>query len=551
MKYIQIVLMVLSLFLSSCDYLDYDEKDYLLQEDIYSDLERVNSALTGIYVALPSGFNQEGGAMLASASDDAVFAQDASSIHKYFNGAWGPAQTLDSKWSYFTAIRRANRLLEEVEKYQYEDRLYDKDPVYDVLMEELERKKFEARTLRAFYYFELAKRYGDIPLILKTLTVEEANSVSKNSFQEIIDFVVSECTAAAPNLPLSYQNEREKETGRVTRGAALAIKAKALLYAASPLHNASNNQQAWRDAAQAAYEVIDLGQYSLNSNYSSVFNNYNANNRELILESREGPSNYFERTNFPVGYVGGQSGNTPTQNLVDAYEMKATGLAIDHPSSGYNPNNPYAGRDPRLAETVIYNGSNFKGQTVEVFEGGRNGSPLRYATETGYYLRKYVDQTINLEIPNVTQKEHTWVLFRYAEVLLNYAEAMNEAYGPEDPATFGMTALQAVNEIRARSSVSMPPFPSGMSKEEFRTKLRNERRVELAFEAHRFWDIRRWKIAEETTNIYKMEVTNTGSSFTYTKELLETRPFESKMYLYPIPFSETVVNPNMIQNAGW
>ncbi|WP_027137021.1 RagB/SusD family nutrient uptake outer membrane protein [Gaetbulibacter saemankumensis] len=550
MKYSIIVLLIFNLFLSSCDYLDYNEKDYLSQDDVFSDLDRVSGTLVGVYIGLPSGFTQVGGAMLASGSDDAVFVDDINLVNKYFNGSWSPSQPIDSKWGYYEVIRRANRFLEEVEKHEYEQHLYDKDPTYDVLMAELERKKYEARALRAFYYFELAKRYGDIPLITKVISIDEANTISRSSFQDVIAYVVSECDAVAPNLPTTYVGERLAETGRITRGAALAIKAKALLYAASPLHNPQGTTSAWVKAAEAAYDIIDLGVYSLNNNYSSVFNNYSNSNRELILERRQSPSNNFERINFPVGYVGGSSGNTPTQNLVDAYEMKATGLGVDQPGSGYNPNNPYAGRDPRLAETVIYNGSTFKGQTVEVYEGGRNGAPLRYASETGYYLKKYVDPTINLEAPNVTQKEHTWVLFRYAEVLLNYAEAMNEAYGPEDPSIFGKTARQAVNEVRSR--VGMPAFPSGMSKEEFRAKLRNERRVELAFEGHRFWDVRRWKIGPETTAIYKMDVQQNGTGgFIYTKELLTTRPFDPKMYLYPIPFSETVINPNMTQNPGW
>ncbi len=468
MKYSTILLIVMSLFLSSCEDLDYNEKSYLLQDDIYSDLDRVNSALTGIYGDLPSGFTQVGNAMLASGSDDAVFAVDASSVQRYFNGGWNAVQTLDSKWNNFASIRLANRFLEEVEKYTYEERLYDIDPVYDVLMAELERKKYEARVLRAFYYFELAKRYGDVPLFTKVLTTEEANTISRSSFKDVIAFIVDECNQAAPNLPINYATERGSETGRITRGAALAIKAKALLYAASPLHNREGALTLWQDAAQASFDIIDLRVYRLNRDYSDNFNNYSSRNRELILESRAGNSNFFERINYPVGYVGGSSGNTPTQNLVDAYEMQLTGLGINDATSGYEPTDPYSGRDPRFSATILHNGSTFKGETIEVFEGGRNGEPQTFATNTGYYLKKYVDETIILEEPNVNAKEHTWVLFRYAEVLLNYAEAMNEVYGPEVSGTFGMTALEAVNMVRSR--VRMPNFPSGLTKDSFRRK---------------------------------------------------------------------------------
>ncbi|MCM5664045.1 RagB/SusD family nutrient uptake outer membrane protein [Galbibacter mesophilus] len=549
MKYSTILILIITLSLGSCDYTDYNEKDYLLKDDIYSDLDRVKSALTGVYTDLPAGFTQVGQAMIASASDDAVFANDADPIHRYFNGAWSTSRPLDSKWNFYYPIRRANQLLDEVENYTYEERLYDKDPTYEVLMQELERYKYEARTLRAFYYFELAKRYGDIPFYTSVLTEEEANTIERTPFEEIIDFIVQECDSAAAVLPDSYIDQRDKETGRVTKGAAMAIKAKALLYAASPLHNESRSTEAWEKAAEAAYDIINSGTYSLLNNYSDVFNNYSNGNSELILERRQGNSNNFERINFPVGYVGGSSGNTPTQNLVDAYEMKDSGMNINDAGSGYDAANPYQGRDPRFEASILYNGATFKGQTIEVFNGGTNGAPQRYATPTGYYLKKYLIESINLEAPNVTEKEHTWVLFRYAEVLLNYAEAMNEAYGPESPGSFGMTALQAVNMVRARSG--MPDFPSGLSKDAFRTKLRNERRVELAFEGHRFWDIRRWEIGEQTNQIYKMEVTQEGNNFSYSKELLTTRNFEPKMYLYPIPFNETVINTNLTQNPGW
>jgi hypothetical protein len=175
---------------------------------------------------------------------------------------------------------------------------------------------------------------------------------------------------------------------------------------------------------------------------------------------------------------------------------------------------------------------------------------LRYATPTGYYLKKYVIEGINLEPPNVTQVEHTWVLFRYAEVLLNYAEAMNEAYGPEDAAGMGMTARAAVNEVRQRAG--MPDFPAGMTKEEFRSKLRNERRVELAFEGHRFWDVRRWMIGDQTTDIYGTTIGfNPFGGYTYEKTLVEEREFNDNMNLFPIPQTEIYKNPYLEQNPGW
>lgn len=550
MKQVIISLLFITMFLGSCEYLDYDEKTYLLKDDVYSDIERTRSALTGIYTALPSGFTQVGNAMLASACDEAVFANDADAVHKYYNGAWSAAQPLDSKWNLFVPIRRANRFLVEVDQQSYEDYLWDKDPTYETLMTEVERFKMEARALRAYYYFELAKRYGDVPLITTLLTEEEANQLSRTPFQEVIEFIVQECDSVAPHLPKNYADERLGETGRITQGAAMAIKARALLYAASPLHNPDNDVAAWQEAAEASISIIDSGLYSLSPSYSSVFNNYKQANPELILERRHSASNSFERINFPVGYVGGSSGNCPTQNLVDAYEMEETGLGIDEAGSGFDPVRPFQGRDSRLASSILYNGASWKGQVIEAYNGGANGQPLRYATPTGYYLKKYVIESINLEPPNVTQVEHTWVLFRYAEVLLNYAEAMNEVHGPEDAAGLSMTALAAVNEVRQRAG--MPEFPAGMTKDEFREKLRNERRVELAFEEHRFWDIRRWMIGDQTTEIYGVNIGwNPYGGNTYENAFVEERVFEEKMYLYPIPQAEIYKNSNLGQNPGW
>ena len=230
--------------------------------------------------------------------------------------------------------------------------------------------------------------------------------------------------------------------------------------------------------------------------------------------------------------------------------MKTNGLSISDPNSGYSPANPYANRDPRFALTILYNTSTFKSKAVECWIGGANAYPKTNATKTGYYLKKYVIESVSLDPNSTSTKQHTWVLFRYGEVLLNYAESMNEAYGPEDASGLGMTALQAVNLIRTRAK--MPVFPTGLTKDQFRLKLQNERRVEMAFEGQRFWDIRRWKIGSTTKNIYGMDITkNTDGTFNYTKKLVETRVYEDKMNLYPIPLSELYKNSNLKQNTGW
>jgi hypothetical protein len=550
MKRIRLISIVglLMFFMGSCNYLDYSEASYLHKEDVFSDWNRTQNFLADIYSSLPTGFNPIGGAMNESATDDAEFVLDYSSVQKFNDGSWSSILALDDQWTnMYSGIRSVNLFLNEVKGRTFDD--YKWIDTYADKMAQFNNYPQEARFLRAFFYFQLIERYGDVPLIKTVLTDTEANAVSPASYDEIVNCIVSECNEIIPLLPVTYVGfTSAQETGRVTRGAAMALKARTLLYAASPLHNPSGTAQKWIDAAKAAKDIINTSTYILEANYNNFLNNVTS--KELILERREGNQNYFERANFPIGYEGGNTGNCPTQNLVDAYEMKTNGLSISDPNSGYSPANPYANRDPRFALTILYNTSTFKSKPVECWIGGANAYPKTNATKTGYYLKKYVIESVSLDPNSTSTKQHTWVLFRYGEVLLNYAESMNEAYGPEDASTLGMTALQAVNLIRTRAK--MPVFPTGLTKDQFRTKLQNERRVELAFEGQRFWDIRRWKIGSTTKSIYGMDITkNTDGTFNYAKKLVESRVYEDKMNLYPIPLSEIYKNNKLKQNTGW
>lgn len=546
-----ITIMIPLLF--SCEYLDYNELDQYSEESIISEFSRVSNVLNNVYSYLPDGFLSIDGAMRSSASDDAEHEWDLSDIHKFNDGSWNAIVTLDANWSnFYSGIRTANIFLRDMANLTFDDIKWNDG--YDELMEEYALYPYEARFLRAYYYFELIKRYGNVPFILEVLTQEEANSVSASSFETILNFIVSECDAAAAQLPETHADVVSQDIGRVTKGTAMALKARALLYAASPLHNASGAQSKWIDAAEAAKDIIDelSARYTPLPAYTAIVNNMNS--KELIFERREAQSRSFEEANTAVGFIGGNTGTCPTQNLVDCYEMQATGLGINEAGSGYDAADPYTGRDPRLAATILYNGTTWRSLPVEIFNGGLNGPPKLHTTKTGYYLRKYLIESINLNPVNPSSDYHYWVLFRYAEVLLNYAEAMNEAYGPEaaGPAPLdNLTALQAVNIVRARTGVAMPPFPAGMSKDDFRTKLRNERRVELAFEDHRFWDIRRWKIGNQTTEIKGVDITDNGGVLTFTPKTVETRVWNDRMYLYPIPQSELFINSNLVQNTGW
>lgn len=547
-RYIILLVSVVSMtFLGGCEYLDYDESSYLLKEDVFEELSRTSKFLTNIYSQLPDDFSTIDGAMRSSGTDEAIHVNNLSNVRYFTDGTWSPIQTVDTKWDgMYSGIYNVNLFLKEIEGKTWDELKWNLD--YQELMAQFELYPYEARVLRAYFYFELFRRYGGVPLITSELTPEEANDVDRASAQDIVNFIVSECDAAMEILPETYSDlVGTPEHGRVTKGVAMALKARTLLYAASPLHNESNDLSKWDAAAKAADALLDLNLYTLESNYKDVVNN--GEGAELIFGIRQDESTSFEKANFPIAYEGGNTGTCPTQNLVDAYEMAATGLPITDENSGYDANFPFVGRDPRLVNTVIVNGSIWKGQVVEVWYGANNGAPKRNASLTGYYLKKYVIESVNIA-PVAAPKRHNWVLFRLGEVLLNYAEAMNEAAGgPENAGDYDRTALQAVNEVRLRAG--MPVFPAGMSQDEFRTKLRNERRVELAFEDHRFWDVRRWKIAPETNIKGITVVVNPFGGYVYGTKDVETRVWDEKMNLYPIPQGERFKNNKLGQNPGW
>jgi hypothetical protein len=537
---------VFATMMGSCDYLDYDEKSYLLKEDIFEEFTRTKKFLTNIYSKLPHDFNTVSGAMRSSGTDEAIHVNSLSNIIRFTDGSWSPLQTIDTQWgNMYSGIYSANIFLKEAEGKIWTELQWNQD--YDEIIEQFSLYSYEARFLRAYFYFELYRRYGGVPIVTTELTPEEANNVERATAEEVVNFIVAECDAVMSELPVTYVGlSSVSETGRATKGAAMALKARALLYNASPLHNPSNEILKWENAASASHDIIDANLYTLETSYSNVVNN--GTSTELIYSVRQGESVGFERANFPVGYEGGNTGTCPTNNLVNAYEMEDTGLPISDPNSGYDPIFPYLGRDARLKETVILNGSIFKSRLVELWYGGANAEPKPNASLTGYYLKKYVVESVNLN--PVSNKRHEWVLFRMGEVYLNYAEAMNHAMGgPEVAGTFTMTALDAVNMVRARAG--MPAFPSGMSQADFNTKLQNERRIELAFEDHRFWDVRRWKIAPETEIKGVSVVRNAFGGYLYQEIDVETRIWDQKMNLYPIPENEGFNNEKLVQNPGW
>ena len=558
MKKINILLSssIAALLLSSCNpILDREMMLTMTEKQALESYDVAQKRVNGLYTYLPNGFSPVGGAMMAAASDEAEYSVASSSVHMFNNGSWNPLNNPDNVWTYYyQGIRQATLFLETADQINMER--YKLDPQnqadYEMRMANIERWKYEARFLRAYFYSELVKRYGGVPLANELMDMDtDYRNIPRNTLQECIDFIVDECGQVAPHLPAVYQ---ASDMGRVTRGAALALKSRVLLYAASELFNnpvwaqgyerkdlislsGTDRQTRWENAAKAAGEVLwgaDVAEagYKLSGNYQSLFRSFSDN--EIVLVRRNGYDNSFEKSNYPIGADQATGGTAPSGNLVDAYET--TGgrtFSWKDPSMAARP---YENRDPRFAATIMPNNSTFQGRPVECWEGGADGPDKNNASRTGYYLLKYVDP--ELKLLQGQSAIHSWIIIRLGEIYLNYAEAMNEAYGPDGKGIYGKSAREAVNEVRGR--VGMPEVLAD-SKEEMREKIRHERRVELAFEDHRFWDVRRWMTAPDDLNapLKGVKVTRLSyNSFEYQSVEVESRSFKRSMYFYPIPQNE-------------
>lgn len=517
--------------------------------------------LSTVYSQMQNGHNRVGGDYLDAGTDDAISSSTTTSdVSKLATGAYSAASQVssDMQWAYFyTGIRSSTTFINNIEVVPLKDKLLNGVPMAKVW-------KSEARFIRALHYFELLKRYGGVPLMGDHVReLGEDLELSRNTFEECVNYIVSECDAIKDSLRY-YPIDNPDVNGHVaTKEAALALKARVLLYAASPLFNGGNidpnnsltgytsySIDRWKLAADAAKDFIDNNTYfSLVPDFSNVF--VAEKNSEVIFFRSGGENTNIEKNNGPVGFTGTNLGlgrTSPSQNLVDAFPM-INGKPITDAS--YDPNNPYTNRDPRLNKTILHNGSQWLNVAIETFEGGKQkpGGTIQQ-TKTSYYLRKFMG---NFEASdNYASTPHDWVIFRYAEILLNYAEAENEYTGPTTE------VYQILKDIRARAGIQaggdgMYGLPTGMTQDEMREMIHNERRIEFAFEEHRYWDIRRWRIAEDvfSTPVNGQVIVKSASTLNYNTVPVLTTVFNKKRYLYPIVFDEVVKNANMVQNPQW
>ena len=558
MKLDRIFLFILACLIpAACADLDYSEENTRDEEWTYEYFENgIKNMVFDLYAQVYNNeFENNSAYFLAGATDEAMYALETGAVNNYVNGGWSAANPYSRTWSKcYTAIADANMFLEKLAQADITSWQYNPD--YRIWVQQLELFPYEVRFLRAYFYFELLRSYGDVPLVTTTLTNAQANTITRTPADEIVKFIVEEIDEIAPYLPVSYVTEVNSEVGRATRGAALALKARTLLYAASPLFNPTNDRSRWAAAAEACKFILDNADaWGLKlSNYGSLWGHDAFYNPELIFGLGRGDFNSFEMANYPVGVENGSSGNCPTQTLVDQYEFQEGGQTFGERYPGsidLNAGDPYEGLDPRFALTVVKNGDEWptngsQKKAIETFNGGFNASPKYGATPTGYYLKKYVDGACVTTADNQTTRRHTWILFRLGEIYLDYAEAVFNATGSAKDATFGMTANEAINKLRNRPDIQMPEFTE--DGEAWVARYERERMVELAFENHRFWDVRRWKKGPQYFRT--IQVANISAGLQLTRTTV-SRQWDDKYYFYPIPQSELKKNPNLTQNAGW
>ncbi len=613
LKYILTVLSAATLLACQKDgagLLDKAESGDLTEERVFSSAKYTKEFLTDIYRRIPYGWDNN--VYLDAATDDGESRPWWGWVNTVHVGAYNPTSMPDKfkRWAdYYAAIRACNLFISKIDNVPL-------DPEQYMSSEDIRtRMKYEAVCLRAYYYAELVRWYGGVPIITKVLERNSPELYSKRAnLDEIKKFILAECDTAAAHLPA-------RETGidymRVTSGIAKAIKARLLLHLASPLFNGTTSgplspwswgnydANRWKEAADAAKSVIDhkdeVGApvYSLYvktepDNFFGVKNSYPGSGKAMgwyyvfilrksdemmLCYGKKNMTNELDKWQLPgaMQKAGDASYTLPTYNYAACFETKdgvpvyqtddygvplldGNGQFVVNPLSGFDPQKPYINRDSRFYHSLWYNGAMFSNVVFSPWraEDGSTGQEfLNGYAHTGLFLRKFMDpKNISLSNGVTGQTNHNFPLYRFVEMLLNYAEAINE-FLPDGASR--TEAIQVLDQIRARAD--MPGVQATFTKngwnvndqKQLRKFIRNERRIELAFEEHRFFDIRRWLIGEKTQKVvYEHDVLKkTNGAFEYKIKVWERRVFESKHNLLPLPQSEVNNNKNMQQNPGW
>ena len=592
---------LLGLGLTGCnDILDLTPKDQLSDAAVFTDPNLAQAFVNDMYRGMGHGLYE---IMLASISDETHFIHNyntepivKSIITSSDRGALEDGRYGHFNWANnFSRIRQTNIFLSKIDGTSFDAALK-------------QRMKGEAYFLRAYFYHNLMRMYGGVPLITKVYGLNDDFRVARHSFKETVDFIVANADSATALLPPSYSGA---DVGRATKGVALALKARVLLYAASDLYNyrvipsdspyigyttPQDRTALWRAAKNAAQAVMDLGTYSLfrptpasaqeaAQNYAALFlqqTSTEAIMSRFFLTTRDDGA-YPNRDNGPNGYHT-WGGNTPIQNLVDDYRM-ADGSKFDWNNPAHAAA-PYANRDPRFYGSILYDGAPWRQRpddvkkldaigVIQTFRQLRiidttmvaghpkvdttmvpgldtRDSPVENwnGAYSGYYIRKFIDPALNAQF---IRQQVPWIYFRYAEILLNYAEASIELNELGD-------AVNVLNQIRQRGG--MPLFSAGLGQAVLRDEYRNERRVEMAFEEQRFFDVRRWMIAPAVLskvaggiNVFldggNRADRTTWRNYRYVTDTIQARAWNNKMYFMPIRLDELNRNSLLKQNPGY
>ncbi|WP_444792833.1 RagB/SusD family nutrient uptake outer membrane protein [Saccharicrinis sp. GN24d3] len=624
MKTIRYILGLLTLvsILSSCgdDYLDPKVTTPYGDEFAYTLPGPVEGFLTNAYGAIPGQIDHYSGDFLDAATGDAVTNQYGSGVYALGGGKMSsvsnPIGIWDAAYSSFQWIH----LFQEKSADTATVKWWISDDVKDAT--ERTRLLGESYFLRAYWGMELLRVYGGVaesgevlgyPIVTKFVTEdqkEEVLNMPRNTYEECVLQILEDCDSAISILPMAYSGDDvilgKAHIGRATAAAAYVLKSRVATIAASPAYNTTNDLTKWERAAVLSQEAIDQANISYTAlTYTAVTTPNLATTPKDYLFRRYHNNNSLENRNLPPAFWGNGRTN-PSQNLVDAFPMD-NGYPITDPASGYDPQDPFSGRDPRLRNTVIYNGTNVEtggrglevaetvaeyivleadtteeddgaGNMVEViniisdtviYRKGIDSEGYDYrGSRTGYYLRKWISDKADM-LTNVNQKlnsEHMYPIIRGAEAIYNLAEASNEAVGPTG--IVPGCSLSAYDLIKYTRSASIglgstdPYLDAQMaSVDDFRALIQNERRLEFAFENHRYFDLRRWmlpldetvrgmNVTRDETGAYTYEGTDPTDTGSFIE--VEERSFDSDRYYYhPLPYDELAKNPNLENNKGW
>jgi starch-binding outer membrane protein, SusD/RagB family len=563
-------------------YLDSSLDGSLTEDQVFANDAYFNGLINTVYNTIPTTYDW----MLDCATDNAVTNDYTSDYLKMGTGALRPNMNPVNNWvTAYQQIRRINQFLEKMvldpsKPYLTPVRFVKLGTKADSIdnINTFYRLLGEAYFLRAYYEADLLKRFGGktsdgallgMPIVTTVLNVDDDLNLSRNTYQECVTQISNDCDTAIKYLPVQYTSTNAvlgvTMNGRASGIAAMALKARVLLYAASPAFNESGDKALWEKAAVAAGSAIVaigglLDLPTIDNYYFNQLNTKTYNIRDIFFRGLVQTNNTVETNNYPPSMYGSGRAN-PSQNFVDAFPDNL-GYPIGQ-SAVYVAANPYQNRDPRLNLFVALNNTSIGPSNyhlMQTYQGGVDAfNPSNNTSRSGYYLKKLLKYgSVSLISGQSTTTARAAIHLGSPELYLNFAEAAFEAWGPNgDPKSYGFTPALVIARIHKRYTASNTYMNTVAVNNDnlFRTLVRNERRIELCFEGQYFWDIRRWTAGEDLSRlnvtVNGVKIVKDGSgNFTYDlSPVLEKRLFRS-VYM-PIPYDELYNAPALIQNKGW